>query len=122
MGNRYDDDSIIVIRDDIDKIRQRPEQYIGYRHWDAFKHLIKEIIQNAIDEAASDIAPGDNKCDEIIVDYDERTKCIIIIDNGRGIPLKSLYDICTVIQSSGKFNKGNKKSAYRLAAGNNCPL
>ena len=112
----YNDDSIIVIREDVKKIRQRPEQYIGYRHWFAFKHLIKETIQNSIDEAAAEISPGENRCDEIILMADLRTKEVTIIDNGRGMPQGKMFDIVTVIQSSGKFKKG-KKSAYRKAAG-----
>lgn len=118
----YTSESIVVIRDDIKKIRQRPESYIGYRHWEAFKHLIKETIQNSIDEAASeDIESWENRCDEILIDFDERTKTVSVIDNGRGIPLSAMYDVVTVIQSSGKFNKGGEGSAYRKAAGRILP-
>lgn len=117
----YNNNSIVVIRDDIDRIRKRPEAYIGYRHWMAFIHLIKEVLQNIIDESAvddSELDIGEHRCDQGLIDFDERTKEITLIDNGRGIPLDMIYDICTVLQSSGKYDKG-KGSAYRKASGEN---
>jgi Type IIA topoisomerase (DNA gyrase/topo II, topoisomerase IV), B subunit len=83
----YDDSSIEVIRDDIQRIRKRLNMYIGSRGWAALIHLVKEIVQNIVDEGTapeSDFGPGQNRCTEGIIDVDERTKTITMIDNGRG--------------------------------------
>lgn len=110
----YDESSIVVIEDDIEKIKQSPSMYIGYRKWEAVLHLIKEVIQNSIDEGAV----PESSCDTITVEINEQNKQITVKDNGRGIPLGMLEKVCTVIQSSGKFNKGGK-NAYSKAAGMN---
>lgn len=110
---QYDADSIEVILDDIERIRKRTNMYIGYRQWKAVVHLLKEIIQNSVDEAASG-----GVCDLIDVLVDEQTKCLTVTDNGRGCPQAQdkLFLVATVIQSSGKFNKGDGQS-YKKAAG-----
>lgn len=110
----YDDDSIRVITDDIDRLREKFEMYIGYTGTMAFLHLIKEVLQNSIDEAVSDISP----CDEIFIYYYVKKKEIRIVDNGRGIPLSKIVAVCSYIQSSGKFNKGDN-NAYKFSAGLN---
>lgn len=108
----YDADSIEVILDDIERIRKRTNMYIGYRQWKAVVHLLKEIIQNSVDEASAGV------CDVIDVLVDEQTKTLSVTDNGRGCPQADdkLHSIATVIQSSGKFNKG-KGNSYNKAAG-----
>lgn len=109
----YNDDSIDVIREDVEKIRKRPTMYIDGHGWESVMHLFKEVIQNCIDEAENDESP----CDEINVIVDETTKKITVADNGRGIPLGKIVDICTVIQSSGKFGSSGKN--YKFSAGTN---
>lgn len=105
----YDDDSLQVIKDDILRLQERFGMYIGYKGWRAFLHLIKEVLQNSIDEG------GVVKMDEIFIDYTQKTKTIVIEDQGRGIPLGKIVDAATYIQSSGKFNK----QAYGISAGLN---
>lgn len=119
MGNgfknkiEYDESSITSIIDDILRIRTRHQQYIGYDGILAVIHLLKEGLQNSIDEAAAaDI------CNKIFVTANEITNELTIEDNGRGIPQGALEDVCTIIQSSGKFNKG-ADSSYSKAAGEN---
>lgn len=111
--NKYDEKSIDVIFDDMKRIRQRSNMYIGYKHWKAVIHLLKETIQNSVDEAASG-----GVCNLIDVLVDEQTKMLSVKDNGRGCPQKDdmLFLLSTVIQSSGKFNKGDGQS-YKKAAG-----
>ena len=108
----YDASDIVVIEDDIEKIKQEHHMYIGFDRWEATKHLAKEIIQNSIDEAASE---GSN-CDLITLTCDEVIKSIRVDDNGRGVPLSVMEKVCTIIQSSGKFKKGDN-NAYKYAAG-----
>ena len=113
----YDENSIEVIKDDIKRIRKRPEMYIGNRNWKAFLHLTKEILQNSIDECSADVGENEKRGDEILASFDERDVSYMNTDNGRGIPQGSLYDICTVLNSSGKFNKEDKNSTYKISAG-----
>ena len=111
MSN-YTEKDIQIIKDDVEKIKVGHDMYIGCNKWDAVIHLLKEVLQNSIDEAANEDSP----CDEIFVDVDEQTKAITISDNGRGIPLGVMEQICTLIQSSGKFKKGSG-NAYKFSAG-----
>lgn len=74
----YNADSITVITDDIARLRERFESYIGYYGTMAFLHMIKEVLQNAIDEAGEKESP----CDEIFIDYNEKEKTVRIKDNG----------------------------------------
>lgn len=110
----YNDDDIQVIMDDVLRLRERFEMYIGYNGTLAFLHLIKEVLQNSIDEA---VAKG-SSCDEILIDYNVKKKSVKIIDNGRGIPIKKIVAVCTYLQSSGKFKKG-EDNAYKFSAGLN---
>jgi len=114
MAKAYNEDSIEVIEVDVERIKERLNMYIGYTNAKAVIHLIKEIIQNSLDESMVE----DSTCDEITVLYDETTKIASIIDNGRGIPHGSIVKAFTYIQSSGKFKKG-KDSSYKYAAGEN---
>lgn len=111
---KYDENDIDVVYDDIARIQKKYSMYIGYSNTAGFMHLIKEILQNCIDETK---VKG-TKCDEILVDYYEREKRITIIDNGRGIPHGKLIACATVLHSSGKFKKGDD-SSYKIAAGTN---
>ena len=106
--NDYNEDSIVIIEDDIEKIKQARGMYIGTTKFDCVMHLFKEVLQNSIDESNN----KNSGCDKIEVFVDCINKKIRISDNGRGIPLGVVEKICTVIQSSGKFNKDDKKSAY----------
>lgn len=112
MINNYGTNSIDIIYDDVKKIRQRIEPYIGYRGYMGFRHLIKEIIQNSIDEYSCGVASF------VKIEYDEKTHVVKISDDGRGIPPEVIVPIFTVLQSSGKFNKGGD-NAYKMAAGEN---
>ena len=57
--------------------------------------------------------------DKIVkVDYDEATREVIVKDRGRGIPHEKLKELCEILHSSGKFNKGDD-SAYKYSSGLN---
>lgn len=112
MAISYSDESIKSFDNDVEKIQESPSMYIGYEKWEAFIHLIKEVIQNSVDEGSVEDSP----CDSILVMLDEKEKLATIIDNGRGIPLHSIVKVATILQSSGKFKKGGK-NAYGYAAG-----
>lgn len=115
----YDESSIESIKDDIKRIRKRPEQYIGHRGWDGWIHCIKEDLQNSIDECTAEVSKDEKQGNEILLSYDDRDLSTIVSDNGRGIPHGSLFDVCTVMQTSGKFNKENENSTYKMSSGEN---
>ena len=105
----YNDDSIIHL-EDMAHIRHRPGMYIGKlgdgsSNDDGIYVLIKEVIDNAIDEFTS----GFGKKIDVSIDYDERR--ISIRDYGRGIPLGKLVDAISKLNTGGKYDsKVFKKS------------
>ena len=116
----YDDSTIEVEKNDIKRIRKRPEMYIGHRGNAGWQHVKKEVIQNSVDECTVEEVDKDEiKGNAIFVSSDDRDQSFYVEDNGRGIPQGKLEDICTFLQSSGKFNKGKKGSVYKFSAGEN---
>ena len=107
----YTDDKITVHYDDRSRVRQSPEVYLPSTDLEGAIHLFEEILANAFDEL---MAP-DSGGYEIIITFDEKTRTITIQDDGRGIPLGKLFDLCEVISSSGKM--GTKNRAYNHSTG-----
>lgn len=124
MAKKYDKESINVIIDDILRIRQRWSMYGGYRGKDGIIHVMKEVLQNSIDEMIEILRlKAEGEYDgvlptEIFIDYDQKRNVITIEDQGRGIPIEMVVKVATIQNSSGKFKKG-KNSAYRFASGEN---
>ena len=86
----YNDDSIVHL-EDMEHIRLRPGMYIGKlgdgsSHDDGIYVLIKEVIDNSIDEFTS----GFGKKIEVKINFAERK--VSIRDYGRGIPLGKLVE------------------------------
>ena len=77
-------DTILVL-DDLDKIRQRPGMYIGDNDKLGLYTIIREIIDNAVDEYAN--YPDKTKPIDVVIDKDN---IVTVRDYGRGIsPYKS---------------------------------
>ncbi len=98
----YSDDSITTLEWN-EHIRRRPGMYIGKlgdgaSHDDGIYVLIKEIIDNAIDEFAS----GFGKTIDINVAFHERN--VSIRDYGRGIPLGKVVDCVSKINTGAKYD------------------
>lgn len=108
----YKEDSIITLDWD-EHIRMRPGMYIGKlgdgsAHDDGVYVLLKEVLDNSIDE----FMRGFGKTIEISI----KEQKVTIRDYGRGIPLKSVVDCVSKINTGGKFNES---SAYETAIGMN---
>ena len=103
----YTDDNIKTI-EGVEHIRLRPGMYIGRlgdgsKEGDGIYVLLKEIVDNSIDEYAM----GFGKQILINIENDE----VSVRDFGRGIPLDSVIKATSILNTGGKFDdKAFKKS------------
>ena len=98
----YNDDSIVHL-EDMEHIRLRPGMYIGKlgdgsSHDDGIYVLIKEVIDNSIDEFTS----GFGKKIEVHINFAERR--VSIRDFGRGIPLGKLVEAVSKLNTGAKYD------------------
>lgn len=96
----YNDDAIKTL-DWKEHIRLRPGMYIGgvgdgSSFEDGIYILLKEIIDNSIDEHVMGFG------NEIIVNFTSEE--VVIRDFGRGIPLKSVIDVSSKMNTGGRFD------------------
>ena len=105
--SNYSDDQIKTI-EGVQHIRLRPGMYIGRlgdgsKEGDGIYVLLKEIVDNSIDE----FAMGFGK--QIQVNIEENS--VSVRDFGRGIPLDSVIKATSILNTGGKFDdKAFKKS------------
>ena len=107
LVTNYTDDNIKTI-EGVEHIRLRPGMYIGRlgdgsKEGDGIYVLLKEIVDNSIDEYAM----GFGKQVRINIENDE----VSVRDFGRGIPLDSVIKATSILNTGGKFDdKAFKKS------------
>jgi topoisomerase-4 subunit B len=107
----YDDDAIRTLEWN-EHIRRRPGMYIGKlgdgtHAEDGIYVLIKEVIDNSIDEF--NMGAG-KRIDVDITDEGEVT----VRDYGRGIPLGKVKEVASEINTGGKFDDKNFKKSVGL--------
>jgi len=95
---------VIKTLDPVEHIRTRPGMYIGSlgngeRYEDGIYVLLKEVIDNCVDE----FIMGAGRRIEVTIEPDET---VIVRDYGRGIPLDKIRDCVSQINTGGKFITG----------------
>jgi DNA gyrase subunit B len=103
--------SDIKIIEGLEAVRMRPGMYIGSTGQRGLHHLLWEIVDNAIDEAANGFA------NEICVAL-RKDNSVTVVDNGRGIPVgiheklgvSGVEVVFTQLHAGGKF--GNDSYGY----------
>lgn len=107
MSRAYDANDIKVLKG-LDAVRMRPGMYIGSTGPRGLHHLLWEIVDNSIDEAANGYA---SKIKVTLL----KDGSVMVEDNGRGIPvdinenmkMPGVELVFTQLHAGGKFNSEN---------------
>jgi DNA gyrase subunit B len=104
----------IQVLEGLEAVRRRPGMYIGTTDIRGLHHLVREVLDNSIDEAMN------GTCDRINV-WIHKNNDITMADNGRGIPVdkqqqtgKSALEVVhTILHAGGKFGG----AGYKVSGG-----
>jgi DNA gyrase subunit B len=110
----------IQVLEGLEAVRRRPGMYIGTTDIRGLHHLVREILDNSIDEAMN------GTCDRIDV-WIHKSNDITVADNGRGIPvgphptqrdsrgrpMDALEVVMTILHAGGKFGG----AGYKVSGG-----
>ncbi len=112
-ADSYDEKSIQLL-EGLDAVRKRPGMYIGGTGSAGLHHLVWELVDNSVDEAAA----GHANLVEVTL---HRDGSVEVADNGRGIPIgrkdgrrTALEIVFTELHAGGKFGGGAYSSSGGL--------
>ena len=117
IENNYDANSLRALKG-LEPVREHPGMYIGPTDEKGLHCLVREVIDNSIDEALA------GYCDTVDVIITQDGSCSIR-DNGRGIPtginadagISGVELALTNLNAGGKFGGGNKAGGYKISSG-----
>ena len=117
INSTYDANSLKALKG-LEPVREHPGMYIGPTDERGLHTLVREVIDNSIDEALA------GYCDRIDVIISADGSCTVK-DNGRGIPtgineeegISGVELALTNLNAGGKFGGGNKAGGYKISSG-----
>ena len=99
---------IRVIESEVEAVRKLPDVYIGAAGSIGFKNMLREVVQNSLDE----IIKGNTLDKNIIVSYDERNHNTIVEDQGQGIDISMMSVVFSKLHSSSNYDKEAGSGEY----------